>query len=126
MVLFFYSIRQPPTTTLIVPLLPYTTLFRSSVSAVTTGSNWPVRARRARRLQHSIATWRRRHRSFGDRRPKRRRRRHRCSPPAPKPFARPTSARRSEAHTSELKPLMSISYAGLYQQKKKRKSHPNT
>src|SRR3546814_10768470 len=74
--LFFFMIRRPPRSTRTDTLFPYTTLFRSAVSAG---------GARRRQAHHP------------DRRP---------------------PGRRSEEHTSELQPLMRISYAVFCLKKK--------
>src|SRR3546814_2336796 len=83
-------IRRPPRSTRTDTLIPYTTLFRSSVVDHGSGlrtprgarSNRPLRSDGIRRSEAGL--------EGGDRRP---------------------SVRRSEEHTSELQSLMRISYA---------------
>src|SRR3546814_2507016 len=95
-------IRRPPRSTRTDTLFPYTTLFRSHVSAhPADGRAGALRAARLRRPARSIAPWPLASAPW---------------PPGPQRLARadhapvPT-AHRSEEHTSELQSLMRISYA---------------
>src|SRR3546814_2001686 len=98
---FFLMIRRPPRSTRTDTLFPYTTLFRSS---------HPVSARKSRAAPSPSAPL------------------SRTSPAARSsarsfPAAgRPSSARRSEEHTSELQSLMRISYAVFCLKKKTSKA----
>src|SRR3546814_2699927 len=98
-------IRRPPRSTRTDTLVPYTTLFRSLVSAV------PAIARLARALAR---------RSDERRRDDPRRRRTKLSGALHRPAgARTLRQGRSEEHTSELQSLMRISYAVFCLKKKK-------
>src|SRR3546814_10862092 len=100
-------IRRPPRSTRTDTLFPYTTLFRSIVSAV------PYAGRRRGGWSHRSAWCSRRYGARGWR-----------IPPAGRGGTdrAPTCRGRSEEHTSELQSLMRISYA-VFCLKKKRQKH---
>src|SRR3546814_11039131 len=91
----FLKVRRPPRSTRTDTLLPYTTLFRSSISRKPCGSNCAYAALRGIHTQHTGHA-----RSLQGRV---------AQPPR---FSAARLARaRSEEHTSELQSLMRISYA---------------
>src|SRR3546814_1621002 len=104
-------IRRPPRSTRTDTLFPYTTLFRSAISAVTRISEAETGGAELVRLPASA--------------PKRRSRQ-----PEPRPRRRHAetilSSYRSEEHTSELQSLMRISYAVFCLKKKKTQNRQNS
>src|SRR3546814_6223229 len=99
-------IRRPPRSTLTDTLFPYTTLFRSCDHAPC-HAGFTARHGAPRRIAHG--------RMVGIRPRQRRlenpRRAHENAPPPRSPPVPAGVGLRSEEHTSELQPLMRISYA---------------
>src|SRR3546814_14508101 len=103
---FFLMIRRPPRSTRTDTLFPYTTLFRSTVWAITEVMVQPLaKSRPAEEIAPVSAFLLETHSKMPD-------------------YMRFSNKNRSEEHTSELQSLMRISYA-VFCLKKKREQYTN-